>query len=152
MRARAARFCGWLSAICLAGMMLVTVADVLLRHLFGQPIRGVVEIVELLLTGAFFLAVPASFLREDNIVVDILDDKLPRALPWLKRLAAALAVVTLVVMGWQGWLVAQDMLVFGDVTSDLSIPKIWYWVPVLVGIAGGALAAAVMMFHRDGER
>jgi hypothetical protein len=33
---------------------------------------------------------------------------------------------------------------FGDVTSDLSIPRIWYWVPVLFGIV--ASAAAVLVF------
>ncbi len=133
-------------------MMLVTVADVVLRHLFGRPIHGVIEIVELFLTGAFFLALPAAFLREDHIVVDIVDHKYPRAVPWLKRFSVVLAVVMLVVMAYQGSIVARDMITFGDVTSDLSIPKIWYWVPVLIGIVGGAIAALWMAFDRDEQR
>ena len=152
IRARIASFCGWLAASCLVVMMLVTVADVVLRHLFGRPIHGVIEIVELFLTGAFFLALPAAFLREDHIVVDIVDHKYPRVVPWLKRFAMALAVVMLVVMAYQGSIVARDMMMFGDVTSDLSIPKIWYWVPVLVGIIGGALAALWMAFDRSGRQ
>lgn len=152
MRARVSILCGWLAAICLAGMMLVTVADVVMRHLLGKPIRGVVDIVELLLTGAFFLALPAVFFREEHIVVDVLDHRMPRAVVWLKRFAAGLAVVLLAVMAWQGYKVASDMAMFGDVTSDLSWPKVWYWIPVLAGIIGGAIAAAVMIFARTERR
>ena len=148
-RARVSSFCGWLAAICLVAMMLITVADVVLRHIFSRPIHGVIEIVELFLTGAFFLALPAAFLREDHIVVDIVDHKYPGAVVWLKRLSTGLAVIVLVVMAYQGALVASDMITFGDVTSDLSIPKIWYWVPVLIGIVGGAIAAAWMAFDRS---
>jgi TRAP-type transport system small permease protein len=151
-RKRVSAFCGWLAAICLTGMMLVTVADVVLRHFLDKPIRGVIEIVELLLTGAFFLALPAVFFREEHIVVDILDHSVPRAVPWLKRISAFLAVILLAVMAWQGLLVARDMAMFGDVTSDLSWPKLWYWIPVLAGIVGGALAAAVMMFDKEAQR
>ena len=33
----------------------------------------------------------------------------------------------------------------GDVTSDLSIPKIVYWIPVLLGIGASALATLVFI-------
>ncbi len=49
-------------------MMLLTVADVVLRGLFNAPIRGVYELVELLLAYTFFVALPAVFLRDENIV------------------------------------------------------------------------------------
>jgi TRAP-type C4-dicarboxylate transport system permease small subunit len=145
----AATACGWVAGFFVAAMMLVTVSDVALRWTVAKPIRGVIEIVELLLACAFFFAVPATFLRDEHVVVDVIDGWWPRATRWLKRVANVLAVVVLVAMGWQGWLVARDMLEFGDVTSDLSIPKIYYWMPVLVGIGAGAVAAAVMIFRRD---
>jgi hypothetical protein len=34
---------------------------------------------------------------------------------------------------------AHDMYRFGDVTSDLSIRKIWYWIPVLLGTSASAV-------------
>ena len=34
---------------------------------------------------------------------------------------------------------------FGDVTSDLSIPKIYYWAPVLLGVVASALATLVFI-------
>lgn len=143
--------CGWLAAICVAGMMLVTVADVTLRTFANLPIRGTVEIVELLLTASFFLALPATFLREENIVVDVVDRLAgPATVGRLKRIASLVAAVILSLLAWQGWIAAQDTLVFGDVTSDLAIPKIYYWIPVLVGFAGAALSALVILVTRDG--
>ena len=152
-RATIAHVCGWLAALCVAGMMLVTVADVALRWFANYPLRGTVEIVELLLTCSFFLALPVTFLRDENIVVDVIDRWVgTRGVSILKRLSAALAVVVLSILAWQGWISAQDTLVFGDVTSDLSIPKIYYWIPLLVGFIGAALTAFVILLSWDADK
>jgi TRAP-type C4-dicarboxylate transport system permease small subunit len=130
-------------------MMLVTVADVLLRGTVGLPIRGTFEIVELLLACTFFLALPASFLRDEHIVVDIVDGWAPRRVALLRRIAGVFGVVLMALMAWQGWIAARDTLVFNDVTSDLAIPRIWYWVPVLTGMIGGTIAAAAMLVQKS---
>ena len=129
-------------------MMLLTVADVVLRAAVNRPIRGMLEIVELLLACAFFLALPAVFLREEHIVVDIVDGVAPRAVGALKRVAEVLAVAVLSVMAWEGWKAAKDTLVFNDVTSDLGIPRIYYWIPVLAGMVLSGLVAAAMLLRR----
>jgi len=49
-----ARIFGLIAAVFLAAMLLLTVADVVLRATFNLPIRGVYELVELLLAGTFF--------------------------------------------------------------------------------------------------
>ena len=149
-RALVARLCGWTAAGFVLAMVLLTVADVVLRALANKPIPGALEIVELLLACSFFLALPATFLRDEHIVVDIIDGVAPRRVPLLKRIAAAFAVLALAVMAWQGWIVARDTLAFGDVTSYLSIPRIVYWIPVLAGIIGAA-AAALAVAARDDE-
>jgi hypothetical protein len=46
-------------------------------------------------------------------------------------------------MGYVMVPLARDMYEMGDVTADLSIPKIVYWVPVLLGVAASGLAIAV---------
>ena len=149
-RAAAASACGSLAAVSLAAMMLVTVADVVLRAAINRPIRGTLEIVELLLACSFLLALPATFLRDEHIVVDIVDGMAPRRVPLLRRIAALLGAVLRAVMAWQGWIAATDTLVFHDVTADLAIPRIWYWIPVLAGMIGGCIAAAAMVF--EGKR
>jgi TRAP-type C4-dicarboxylate transport system permease small subunit len=143
-RAFVAKICGWTAAVFITAMVLLTVADILLRAAANRPIPGVVELVELLLACSFFLALPAVFLRDGHIVVDVVDAVAPRSVALLKRLAAALAVLALALMAWQGWISASDALAFGDVTSYLSIPRIVYWIPVLAGIVGAALAALVI--------
>jgi TRAP-type C4-dicarboxylate transport system permease small subunit len=134
--------------VFLAAMMLLTVADVALRAAFNLPLRGVYELVELLLACSFFLALPAVFLRDGHIVVDVVDGMAPKAVPLLRRFAEALAIAVLAVMAWQGWQAAAETLVFNDVTSDLAIHRLVYWVPVLAGMVGAALAAVWMFFRK----
>jgi TRAP-type transport system small permease protein len=136
--------CGWIAAVCLAAMMLVTVADVALRAGFNTPIRGAYELIELLLAYTFFVALPAVFLRDENIVVNVVDDLAPRWVPALKRIALAIAVVVLAVMAWQGWLAARDTIEFNDVTADLNLPRSLHWIALLVGVVGSAIAALTM--------
>lgn len=151
-RAGVAAACGWVAGAALAAMMLITVADVLLRAAMNRPIRGTLEIVELLLACTFFLALPASFLRDEHIVVDIVDGFAAKWVPLLRRLAGMLGVLLMAVMAWQGWIAAKDTLVFNDVTSDLALPRIWYWIPVLTGMMGACLAAAAMLLQKTPKR
>ena len=139
------KLCGYSAAIALAGMMMLTVVDVALRSAFNYPMRGTLEIIELLLACSFFLALPASFLRDEHILVDMIDPMVPDWVPTLKRIAALFTLVVTAAMAWEGWKTAQDALIFNDVTSDLSIPRILYWIPVLLGLAGATIASVVML-------
>ena len=76
----------------------------------------------------------------------------PRWVPALKRLAAALAVVVLAVMAWQGWLAARDTIAFNDVTADLGLSRALHWIALLVGVIGAAVAALVMGLSGNGRR
>jgi TRAP-type C4-dicarboxylate transport system permease small subunit len=135
---------GLIAAIFLAAMLLLTVADVVLRATVNLPIRGVYDLVELLLAGTFFFALPCAFLRDDNITVNSIDDLAPRWVPSLKRVAGALAVAVLVIMAWQGFIAASDSYAFHDVTGDLGLPRIWHWLALLVGVVCAALSALAM--------
>jgi hypothetical protein len=52
------------------------------------------------------------------------------------------------IIAWRSWLFAKNAVEFGDVTSDLSLPLILYWIPLLVGIGGAAVAAVAMVVAR----
>jgi len=133
-------------------MMLVVVADVVLRALFRAPIRGQFELVELALAYTIFLALPAVFLRDAHLVVDVADHFVPA---WTRRLldllGAAASLAALAIMLWQMAPQALYMMRFGDMTFDLQIPKMWYAAPALAGIVCSALAALVLMV-RDARR
>ena len=122
-------------------MMLLTVADVLLRALVNKPIHGTYELIELGLACAIFVALPAVFLRDEHLVVDVVDSLAPkRTVRLLDLFGAVASLAVLAVMFWRMVPLARDMQEFGDVTADLSIPKIVYWIPVLLGVGASALA------------
>jgi TRAP-type transport system small permease protein len=126
-------------------MMLLTVADVALRAIFNRPIHGTYELIELGLACAIFVALPAVFLRDEHLVVDVVDSLAPKRVVRLLDLFGAIAsLAVLGVMFWRMVPLARDMQEFGDVTADLSLPKIIYWIPVLLGI--GASAAATLVY------
>lgn len=126
--------------------MLLTVADVLSRSFFRYPIQGMLELVELGLACTIFLALPAVFLRDEHLVVDVIDHLVrPSAVRILDLLGALLSLAVLVTMAWQMVPLARTMHEFGDVTSDLSIPKIYYWAPVLLGVVASALATLMFI-------
>ena len=126
--------------------MLLTVADVLLRTFFRYPIQGMLELVELGLACTIFLALPAVFLRDEHLVVDVIDHLTrPAVVRILDLIGALISLGVLVVMACQMVPLARSMHEFGDVTSDLSIPKLWYWIPVLLGVVASALATLVFI-------
>jgi TRAP-type C4-dicarboxylate transport system permease small subunit len=123
-------------------MVLLTVADVMLRSLFGYPIRGMLELIELGLACTIFVALPAVFLRDEHLVVDVL-----RRRRFLDVLGAAVSLAVLALMAWHMLPNARSMIEFGDVTPDLSIPRLWYWVPVLFGVVASAAATLFFVFR-----
>ena len=144
----AALIFGGLAAVALAAMMLLTVTDVVLRMFFRAPIQGTLELVELGLACTIFLALPAVFLRDEHLVVDVIDHFAQRPLVRLLDLASAVvSAALLALMAWQMVSLAQTTWEFGDVTSDLSIPRIYYWVPVLFGVVASAAATLVLVLR-----
>ena len=132
-------------------MLLLTVGDVALRALINFPLPGVYDLVELLLAATFFFALPCIFLREENILVNSIDDLAPRWVPALKRAADLLAVTMLAVMAWRGFIAARDSYEFHDVTGDLGLPRTWHWAVLLIGVVGSAIAALAMAVRRNGH-
>lgn len=143
------RIFGLIAAVFLAAMLLLTVADVVLRATFNLPIRGVYELVELLLAGTFFFALPCTFLRDENIIVNSIDDVAPRWVPSLQRAAEVLAIIVLFVMAWQGFIAARDSYAFNDVTADLGLPRMWHWLALLIGVICAALSALAMVLRGE---
>lgn len=143
-----AQVCIALAAVFLSGMMVLTVVDVALRKFVGYPLRGTFEIIELGLACTIFFALPAVFIRRQNLVVDFLDRLIsPSATNILDWLGTALSTVVLSVMLWQMVLLAEDMRAMGDVTADLAIAKLWYWIPVLAGVGASAVVSLIFVIR-----
>ena len=132
---------------CLLGAAVVTVVDIGLRF-FDTAIPGVVDIVQLLILATGFAAIPFAFHRDAHVSVDLLSQFLPRRIQSL--LAALASLGGVVLMGlilYYGWDAAKMQMMFGDVSQNIRIPMIWYWVPLLVGSALSVLAAVLAMLQ-----
>ena len=149
MLLRVTRWLRYAAMLALALMMLVTIVDVTMRVSINELVLGSVEIVQLALVAVVFLALPETFLRDEHITVDALDQVVsPAALRWV-RLAASLASLLLVaVMTWRMLLPALDTLEIGDLTTDLQLSLFWYWLPMLIGAAAAVVALVLTVLRK----
>ena len=129
------------AAIALIAMMLTTVADVAMATVFKRPIIGAYDMVEAMLVISVFLGIPATFLRNGNIVVDVVDFFVTReTVRRLKQLAQFLTLVFLVLLFWNMITPALDAYKFGDKKQELGLPLWVLWLPILVGVLISAIA------------
>lgn len=144
----AARFLIYVAAFFLLGMVAINVVDVLLRSTINAPIFGTYEIVELMLAAVAFLAIPAAFLANEHVTVDLMDRLFPpRALRVLKIVGHGLAFGFLVLLAYAMIWPAVDFVVYEEVTLDLRLPLIWRASFVLVGIVAAAIAAGIVFLQ-----
>lgn len=83
----------WFSAagmIALTIMMTVITVDVILRIAINRPIRGSIEIAELLMLPAIFLAAGLVQHLKGNISVDVLYNKFPRNVKFIADIFTSL--------------------------------------------------------------
>ena len=143
------RYTGFGGAIFLVAMMMITVADVILRALFNLPITGAYDLVQLFLVGTVFLSIPEVFLNDENIVVDFVDHIFGRsAISLLKVIANLAALVFLAVLSWRMIQPALDSIRFNEVSPDLSIPMVVHWALMIAGIVLALPAAAWLLVER----
>jgi TRAP-type C4-dicarboxylate transport system permease small subunit len=132
----------------LAAMMLITIVDVTMRNTINELVLGGVELVQLTLVISVFLALPETFLRDEHITIDLIDQFAPvRVIKVLRCIGALLTLLLLAVIAWRMLLPALDTIGVGDRTSDLQIPLIWYWLPLLLGGATSVLAMVVVVIR-----
>ena len=92
------------------------------------------------------------FLRDENIVVNSIDDLAPRWVPVLKR------------FGWRSpssfspssrgkaGIAARDAIAFNDVTADLGLSRGLHWIALLVGVIGAASRRSPWACAGNGQR
>ncbi len=141
-----ARWLGYASAACLIAMMMITVADVVLRTAFNRPITGTYDLVQFFLVGIVFLNLPAVFLAEENIAVDLVDHFAhARTVAWLKIAGSGLGLAFLALLCWQVIGPARDSVAFGETASDLPMSLGWYWALIILGLFATLPAAGAVL-------
>lgn len=127
----------------------LTVLDVGGREILNRPLPGGYEISELALLALFFLALPATTLRDEHITVTLIDrwltDRGRRALSAVGDLLALAVLAALTPFLWRQ---ADAMAQYGDVTLYLQIrtAPFVYFAAILTGST--AVFVAVRLVSR----
>ncbi len=137
----------WVSAGGVFLMMLVAFADVMGRKAFGQPLRGSVELTELLMLLVVFLGVAMVSREQTHVQLDLIDEWVPRRWQGVRvRVGEFLAGLVMLGAGWLAFTRALQAAREGEITALLriSLAPAYYVVAALLAIA--ALAHIVHAF------
>jgi TRAP-type C4-dicarboxylate transport system permease small subunit len=123
----------------------VLIVDIATRKSVGFSILGMVDLNQLAQMTCVFLVLPLAFLRESHITVDFITDQLPaRARAAIEALSALLGAALLAAILWNSIGQALIQLRQGDTSQTLGIPMIWYWAPLVAGMALSLLAVLLV--------
>ena len=139
--AKVAEVFNWVSAAAVAGMMMLTCMDIILR-LFRHPIPGTYEMVGFL--GAVFAAFALGFtsVNRGHIAVDFLVQRLPaRAQTLVDSINDAICAVFFGFLSHQCLIYAGNLKSAGEVSMTLQMPVY----PFVYGIALGCFLLTLVL-------
>lgn len=142
----------WLASAALAVMMLVVVADVVLRIAFGIPVRGAYDVVSMGLLVMVFFGIAPVVARAGEITIDLIDHLLPRpVLVFLQLVASGGGLLLFLFLGWSMIGPARDTYRWGGYSLELGVPVWWQWAAAFVGL-GGIVWISAWRALRDAKR
>jgi TRAP-type C4-dicarboxylate transport system permease small subunit len=134
----------------LAGMMFLTVADVVLRS-FKSPITGTYELVGFLGAAAIGFSLPQTSLDRGQVMMDFVTRRLPpgpaRALSALTR---AIGAGLFALIAWNLFAMGADLRRTGDETPLLHLPHFLLAWGIAVACAAECLVLAAGGLAGDG--
>ena len=140
-----------LGGVVLLAIALMTAWSATSGWLFGRPLPGDVELVEMLTAVSVFMFLPYCQLTGANVTADLFTANAgPRTIALLGLLAAVVAMGFSVLLLWRMYLGLLDYRQYVETTTILRIP-IWYaYLPILASLA--LLAAAALGSVRSALR
>jgi TRAP-type C4-dicarboxylate transport system permease small subunit len=139
---------GWVAALLMFCLMLLTCVDVVGRYFLNKPVTGGFEMTEILLAALIFAGLPLVTLRGDHITVDLFDAVTP---DWLFRiqhvLASFIGAACTGYLSWQLWLRAGELATRGETTSQLGFKLAWLTWAMSLLMALTAAALVVVAFR-----
>lgn len=123
-----------ISALCIFGLMMLGVWQVVARKLLNAPIYGYIDLVEIAMTTFAFIAISYTERLGGHVRMEILASKMRGRLLWLFEVIGVLVGLfvtgTLIYYTYTHFLRAWDS---GDSTIDLNLP--WWPSKLLVTFA-----------------
>lgn len=138
---RAGKAFNILACAAVVAMMLLSVADVILR-IFGRPIPGTYELVGFLGTIVVSFALAFTSIEKGHIAVELLFEKFPqRAQLAIESFGNLIGALLFGVIAYQAVLYALDLKKSGEVSATLQMPAY----PFIYGIAAGCALLCLLL-------
>jgi len=138
-------FCGLLAGIGFALIAVTTAYDVFVRNVFGESVRGLIDVIEYALFVTTFLAAPWVLRKNAHVQVDFAVSALP---PGAQRHAGRLAdaiglAVSLVLLVWSTRVTIAAWQQGSMVLKAVVFPE--WWVFVVMPFASLLLAVEFVL-------
>jgi len=128
---RLSKFLNSISSVALVAIMVLTVADVVLR-IFKKPIVGTYEIVGLLGAVVIGFGIPLTSWIRGHIFVDFIIEKFPEGRKNVVNIFTRLLGIGLfLIAGWNLIIVGMDLYRTGEVSLTRQLP----FYPIAYGLA-----------------
>ncbi len=149
--ARFVRFLSGLASVWIFVIMVLVTLDIILRFVFGAPLSGVTEIVQISIVIILFMQVTHALkvgriTRSDALFTKILErfPKFGNAMGAVFSLAGFALMGAIVLQGWPKWLQALDRGYFVGNTGVFTFPEWPQRLMIVIGCAAMAIQFLVM--------
>ena len=131
----------WIAGAAIVAMMLITCADVVLRH-FRMAIPGTYELVCFLGAVAVAFAMAYTSLEKGHISVSFVVALFPQRIQGLiESITHLFGVFLFGLIAWQSAIYANDLRLSGEVSLTLELP----FYPFVCGIAFSAAVVTLIL-------
>ena len=125
---------GFVGALTMMGLVLLTVADVVLRYFFNAPILGSFELTEFSLILLVFFAIPWGTAQKVNVRVDLFVGPLPtRVRAILDSITCFISLLITALFAWYTIPQAKYIMRLGSESDMLEIPLWPFYFIVALG-------------------
>lgn len=136
------------AGVCLLVMLVIVFVAVIFRYVFGTPILGVNEIVQLASVGVVMLALPYCTSQGAHVGVDVLDNAIGATGRFIGDIQSRiLSGFVLAVLVQRAFYKALDAYEYNDATNMLGIPVWPFYAFIAAGMALCVVILAVELFR-----
>lgn len=127
----AARFSALVGILILVALALATIADVLMRWLFNNPIDGMADVAPLMVALSISAIFPYALATRQHITIDFLGGLVgSRGRAWLKVFSAVITGIFFLLLAWQFVSYANNLNEVGQTTWVIRMPVAPWWAVV----------------------
>lgn len=143
------RFVNGIGSAAILGMVLLMAVNVILRYIFGMPIKGTVELEEFMLVVVVFLGLSYTAVQKRHVRIDFIVDRFSQGgQSVINSLTSLLSTVLCLLMVWRGGVWAHSNLSHSNTSVLLQIP-IFIFAGVAVFGSALLLLALVSEFLKE---